>query len=236
MKKTLPYDRADPQVVRIPSADARSTEAALERALAQPGRRFDIWVLEFPTVDDAIALRRRLDEERLTRSVALVALVRELERMAVARATIYAAKAHAARVASVLPPSIPTEALDDEILGVMERQRDAAGLRGVRDKRQEAGAEEQRLRAVEKSMARRAGVLASSTGDALGALGPLDEAALQWERNYLSQALEELHGDVAATRRVLKVKRTRFYELLHKHKLHHLVRRHEPGAAGGNDD
>jgi len=52
----------------------------------------------------------------------------------------------------------------------------------------------------------------------------------------VGSALEELHGDVAATRRVLQVKRTRFYELLHKQTLHHLVRRHEPGAAGGDDD
>ncbi|HEV8325474.1 MAG TPA: hypothetical protein VG389_27945 [Myxococcota bacterium] len=236
MKRTLPFSRSEPRIVRIPSPEARSSEAALERAIEDPARRFDLWVHLFPTVDAALALRARLAEHRVTQHIALVAVVEEIDRLPGARAVVAAERGRDGGLAAVLPASAGREALDQASLVLIERQR-AAGRHGkVRDLHLAAEAEEERLRALEHSLARRMyGALTALTGTGTeGLVGPLDKSMEAFERLCVSRALAEFEGDVATARRVLKVSRSRFYRLLETHALRHLVERDEPG--NGDDE
>jgi hypothetical protein len=230
MKRTIPLTGDGPSVLRIPSGTARTTEAALERAHRDATRAFDVWVHRVERLDDALDIRRRLDEDRSTRGIALVALVKEMDRLAPDAAAALSARAAAGRIAAVFPASGHVERVEDLLLDLLDQQRTASRHRDVRKERRDLEADAGHMRAVEKSLAHKLyAPLVALTGTDLSALEPLDKTLKACERLCLTRALGFLNGDVAATRRVLKLTRSRFYRLLHEHELHHLVRRHEPG-------
>jgi hypothetical protein len=221
---------AGPAAVRIPSPGVRSTEAALERAHRDAARAHDVWIHRFERLDDAVAVRRRLDEDRGTRAIALVALVQEMDGLPLDAAAVLSARGYAAHLAAVLPASAAADRVEDVVLATLEQQRTAARHRDARHQRQAVESEADRLRVVEDSLARRLyAPIAALTGTDLTTLQPLDKTLKACERLCLTRALGFFDGDVAATRRVLKLTRSRFYRLLHEHELHHLVRRHEVG-------
>ncbi|HEV8320444.1 MAG TPA: hypothetical protein VG389_02440 [Myxococcota bacterium] len=231
--KTLPFDRAEPRALRVPSPEARSVEAAMERATGDAARRHDVWVVSFRTLDDARGLRQRLDEELGGRTIALVALLDELDGKPAAQALVLAARATADGLKAVFPSTVAQADLDEVVFDLLERQRGLLMYRGVRGQRKAAEAEEERLRGVEDSLARDLKASLASLAGASAPLRPLQEAAAEFERLYVSRALMDLKGDARAARRALGVSRATFYRALEAHKLHHLVKRHDP--SGGDE-
>ncbi|HEV8322343.1 MAG TPA: hypothetical protein VG389_12060 [Myxococcota bacterium] len=229
----MPFDAAGPRALRIPSAEARSVEAAMERAATHVARRRDVWVVALRTLDEAFALRARLDEEPHTRTLVLVGVLAELDRKPAGPALALAARAAAHGLKAVFPTSVAQADLDEAVLDLVERQRGLASYRDVRTQRKAAEAENERLRGIEDSLAGSLKASLASLAGVAAPLRPLPEALAEFERLYVSRALMELKGDARAARRALGVSRATFYRALETHKLHHLVKRHDP--SGGEE-
>jgi hypothetical protein len=233
VRKTLPFDRTEPRVVRIPSAEARSVESAMERIAADDARLYDVWIVSLGTVDEALALAQRLDEEPRGRALAVVTVLDELNGKPAARVLSLAARAAAAGIKAVFPAAVAQTDLDEAVFELAKRQRALLAYRNVRSQRKEVEADQERLRAVEDSLARDLRPSLASLAGPDSPLRPLPEVLAEFERLYVSRALMELKGDARAARRALGVSRATFYRALETHKLHHLVKRHDP--SGGDE-
>ncbi|HEV8322326.1 MAG TPA: hypothetical protein VG389_11975 [Myxococcota bacterium] len=217
----------EPVLLRIPSPQARSVEAALEVLLDDRSRRYDVWLMVFARLPDALAVRRRLDEEKHSQSVALVALVDHLESLSASDAMVAALDAVADGLKGVFPSSIPPATLDRLLAGIIDRQRQHALYTAVKHRREAAGLEEARLRAAERTLARKLySALSSLTGD-IAPVHTMRRAAAEFERLYVSRVVAHVDGDAYKAREILGVSRTTFYRYLAEFDLHHLVHRHE---------
>lgn len=229
--RTAHLSLPEPRVVRIPSKEAKSVEAALEDIVERTDHRFDVWVMSFHHTQDAIVVRQRLDEEPRGRAVALVALVEDFDPM-------HAAEAMAAGVKALFPSNIPAHNLERILQSIVDRQRELGAFAAVKRQRDALALQEAKIRATEQSLARRVyGALTPLTGE-VAPVHPLREAVEQFERLYISRVLAEVQGDGVEAMRVLGVSRSSFYRFLAQHKLHHLVKHGadgEPHGSGGEE-
>jgi len=207
----------EPRVLRIPSREAKTPEAALEDLTNRPDHRFDVWVMVFQKTGEAINVRKRLDEELRGRGIALVALVDDYE-------ALVAAEGMAAGVKAVFPTSIPPHNLDRILASLLDRQRELSAFAAVKRQRDALALQEAKIRATEQSLARKLyGALTPLTGE-VAPVKPLKQAMEEFERLYISRVMAEVHGDAVHARKVLGISRSTFYRYLSDHKLGHLVR------------
>jgi DNA-binding NtrC family response regulator len=233
-RKSVAEGLAEPTVLRVPSPQARTVEAALERLHKDTGRRFDIWVMAFHRVEDAVSVRQRLDEEKESRGVALVALVDNIDQLRASEAMAISAEAMAAGLKAVFPTSVVPTVLDRILAILLDRQCELAAYAVVKRQREAASLLEAKLRATERSLARKVyGALTPFTGE-IEAAHTLERAIAEFERLYISRVLADVEGDVDNALKRLSISKSSFYRYIADHKLHHLVRRVE-GGRSGND-
>ena len=223
MSKAHPLQpMAEPKLLRIPSREARTLEAGLEMLIDHPTRRWDVWLTSAPRTADILAMRARLDEEKMGRAIALIALADDFD-------AIHAAEAMAAGVKALFPATIPPHNLERIIGTVLDRQRELAAYAAVKKQQAALAVQEAKIRATEQSMSRKLyGALTPLTGE-VAPNHSLQQAMEEFERLYISRVLAECKGDALQARKTLKVSRSSFYRYLAAHKLQHLVRHQDPG-------
>ncbi|HEV8321799.1 MAG TPA: hypothetical protein VG389_09315, partial [Myxococcota bacterium] len=218
MTKThAPLTFFEPKLMRIPSPQIRTLEAALEMLIDHPTRRWDVWLTSAPRTSDIIGMRERLDEEKMGRAIALIALADDFD-------AIRAAEAMAAGVKALFPTTIPPHNLERIVGTVLDRQRELAAYAAVKKQQAALAVQEAKIRATEQSMSRKLyGALTPLTGE-VAPNHSLQQAMEEFERLYISRVLAECKGDALQARKTLKVSRSSFYRYLAAHKLQHLVR------------